>query len=585
MNPGINRWLILAIMVILASGMALALWTIQREDNLMRTDLLSTTHHIGREVRTDYVSDLNGSSSDLGSPNYIILKNQLMQLRSYDTGIRSIQILGWREDGTVFLYVDSAPFGSEYYQTPGQVYPESSATLLQVFSQGQEATEGPLTDRTGSWVRGLVPVTDAAGEKVVAVLVTGIDARDWYMQIIKASAPAFIAMLLLVLLVLILFYILQRNEKENQLRAESAAILRESENRYRTVFEGTGTAMLIIEEDTTIGFANREFFRLTGYSQEDIDKGRSWTEFIFKEDLPMMIEQHRLRRHQPEEAIRQYEFRLITHSGEIRNILLTIDMLPGTKRSVGSLIDITENKVAQKALERYAQEITRYAETIRHINDKLNLLNSITRHDILNQLTVILNYLDLMKMKFPDPELQEYIEKEIHAAQNIRTQIMFTRDYQDIGAQAPRWFNLKNVIVSGAAHLPLSPVLPVVEFDMLEIYADPLFEKVIYTLLENTLRHGKNVTSIVFSAHTLAQGLVILYQDNGGGIPAEHKEAIFERRFFTHTGFGLFLSRTILGITGMNIRETGEPGTGARFEITVSAGGYRFSPDETPESS
>ena len=163
-------------------------------------------------------------------------------------------------------------------------------------------------------------------------------------QIIKASAPAVIAMLLLVLLLLIFFYVLQRNERERQILAASEATIRESESRYRTVFESTGTAMLTIEEDTTIGFANKEFLRLTGYSQEDIDKGMSWTEFIFKDDLEKMIEQHRLRREKPEEASKQYEFRLITKSGEIRNILLTIDMLPGTKRSVASLIDITEQK-------------------------------------------------------------------------------------------------------------------------------------------------------------------------------------------------------------------------------------------------
>jgi signal transduction histidine kinase len=81
---------------------------------------------------------------------------------------------------------------------------------------------------------------------------------------------------------------------------------------------------------------------------------------------------------------------------------------------------------------------------------------------------------------------------------------------------------------------------------------------------------------IEFSYRVLAEGLMVIYKDNGEGIPAEYKEAIFERKFFKHTGFGLFLSRTILGITGMTIRETGEPGKGARFEIMVPMGAYRF---------
>jgi PAS domain S-box-containing protein len=132
-------------------------------------------------------------------------------------------------------------------------------------------------------------------------------------------------------------------------RAESA--LKESEIRYRTIFEHTGTAMVIIEEDTTVGFANKEFFSLTGYSQDDIDSRKSWTEFVHKEDLPRMIEQHKLRRAGSSEALSHYEFRLLTKSGDIRQILLTIEMFPGTKRSIASLIDITGRKCAEENLQ------------------------------------------------------------------------------------------------------------------------------------------------------------------------------------------------------------------------------------------
>lgn len=133
-------------------------------------------------------------------------------------------------------------------------------------------------------------------------------------------------------------------------RAEEA--LKESEIRYRTIFENTGTAMVIIEEDTTVGFANNEFFRMTGYSQADIDSRKSWTEFVHRNDLNRMIEQHRLRREKNKAALRQYEFRLLTKYGEIRNILLTIDMFPGTKRSIASLIDITGRRSMEEDLKK-----------------------------------------------------------------------------------------------------------------------------------------------------------------------------------------------------------------------------------------
>ena len=576
MIRNLNRWLIIAIIVIIASGMALTLWTIQREDNLLRTDLIIKTRHLSSDISIEHVKGLTGSESDLGSPDYVILKDQMMRFQSMDPQTKFVYLMGQRSDGTVFFYVDSESPKSEDYSPPGLGYPEASASLLNIFSTGQETTEGPQSDRWGTWVSGLVPINDVTTGKVIAVMGTDIDARDWTLEIIKASAPAVIAMLLLVLLLLIFFYVLQRNERERQILAESEATIRQSESRYRTVFESTGTAMLTIEEDTTIGFANKEFFRLTGYSQEDIDKGRSWTEFIYKEDLPKMIEQHKLRREKPEDAAKQYEFRLITKSGDIRTILLTIDMLPGSKRSVASLIDITDQKTTEVIIDRYASEITRYAEALTRSNERLNLLNNITWHDILNQVMAIRGYLELTKMKYPDPSLQEFINKEIHATQNIETQIMFTKEYQDIGIQLPQWFDLKKVILSAISNLPLSTVKIVAQVDKVELYADPMLEKVFYTLLENALRHSKTITSIEFSYRILAEGLMVIYKDNGEGIPVEYKEAIFERKFFKHTGFGLFLSRTILGITGMKIRETGEPGKGAKFEIIVPMGAYRF---------
>jgi PAS domain S-box-containing protein len=138
-------------------------------------------------------------------------------------------------------------------------------------------------------------------------------------------------------------------------RAEDT--LRESEIQYRTVFENTGTAMVIIEEDSTVGYANNEFFRLTGYSQDDLDSRRPWTDFVHKEDLNRMIEQHKIRREKSSKALRQYEFRLITKSGEVRNILLTVEMLPGTVRSIASLIDITERKRIKDALGKTRRNI------------------------------------------------------------------------------------------------------------------------------------------------------------------------------------------------------------------------------------
>jgi PAS domain S-box-containing protein len=240
--------------------------------------------------------------------------------------------------------------------------------------------------------------------------------------------------------------------------------------------------------------------------------------------------------------------------------------------------DITERKILEAEMEHHTMELNRYSQTLQQVNDKLNLMNRITRHDILNQLTAIVGYLNLMEAKTADPVLREYIAIELRAAQNIQNQILFTKDYQDIGSQAPRWFSLRNVIHAEAEKLTIAPITLSIDVDLIEIHADPLFGKVFYTLLENAIRHGEKVTKITFTCHEKDSGLVILCEDDGAGVPAGHKEEIFDQRFFKHTGFGLFLSRTILGITGITIRETGEPGRGARFEILVPEGAYRNGP-------
>ncbi|MEN6342656.1 MAG: HAMP domain-containing sensor histidine kinase, partial [Methanospirillum sp.] len=103
-----------------------------------------------------------------------------------------------------------------------------------------------------------------------------------------------------------------------------------------------------------------------------------------------------------------------------------------------------------------------------------------------------------------------------------------------------------------------------------------LFDKVFYNLIDNALRYGgPGLTMIRVSSKESAAGLITVCEDDGVGISEEDKQHLFVRGFGKNTGFGLFLSREILGITGISIRENGEPGKGARFEMTVPKGVYR----------
>lgn len=222
--------------------------------------------------------------------------------------------------------------------------------------------------------------------------------------------------------------------------------------------------------------------------------------------------------------------------------------------------------------------MVRSQKELRQTNEKLNLLSGITRHDIRNQLHALSGYLDLSRRAVGDPNLAaELIAKEEKIAETIAHQINFTRDYEEMGIHAPVWQNVDGIVRQAVAELPMRNIRVNVDRPDLEIYADPLFGKVFYNLIDNALRYGgQKMTVISITARETDAGLTLTFEDDGEGIAGEDKKHLFERGFGKSTGLGLFLSREILSITGITIRETSEPGRGARFGITVPRGGYRF---------
>jgi len=224
--------------------------------------------------------------------------------------------------------------------------------------------------------------------------------------------------------------------------------------------------------------------------------------------------------------------------------------------------DITSQKLAENALDLARK--------------KINLLSSITRHDILNQVTVLLLNIDTFKDTVQDPVTRELIRVQENAVENIRHQIEFARDYETLGAKAPQWMSISEIFnhllpVMGTYAITFIPLK-----EDIEVFGDPLLERVFYNLVDNSIQHGGHVTTISIRYEKTAEGITILYEDNGVGVPPETKQKIFDRGFGTHTGLGLFLAREILEITGLSISETGVPGIGVRFEIRVPEGQYRI---------
>ncbi|MCK4269051.1 MAG: ATP-binding protein, partial [Methanogenium sp.] len=169
-----------------------------------------------------------------------------------------------------------------------------------------------------------------------------------------------------------------------------------------------------------------------------------------------------------------------------------------------------------------------------------------------------------------------YIKNLKRLINTIEQQIAFTKNYQEMGIRKPAWQNLNNVIISSSLNQLGGIIRPDVNVGDMEIFADQMLEKVFFNLIGNSKQHGENVTEISITFHESDKNGIIVFSDNGIGIPAEKKEKIFEKGYGGSSGYGLFLAREILSITGIDIIETGEEGRGARFEIIVPEGLYRF---------
>ncbi|KQC03686.1 MAG: hypothetical protein APR53_04820 [Methanoculleus sp. SDB] len=470
--------------------------------------------------------------------------------------------------------------------------------------------------------------------------------------------------------------LIRQKQLENELRA--------SEERYRTIFENTGTAMLIIDDDTTILLANTEMERLSGYSRETIEGQMSWTDFVSEEDLKRMADYHRLRRIDPALVPKNYEFTFIRYDGEKVPAFLTISRIPGTVQTIASVQDITDRKNAEKALKKREKESKALLNTIpdlilrmndagvildynaapgvplymppekflgkplgdvmparvrkqiekvikqafvtkrkqnyfyklridsvmRHFearilasgehecialirditeqrkaqialleaNEKLCLLSGITRHDILNQVQGLLWYSSELRRLIGDqPELRALSDKIGRACETINNQITFTRDYETMGMTSPEWQRVDSVVQKASATILPENIRLVTGTGDLEIYADIMLERVFYNLIDNAVRYGgPDLSRIVVSFLDDRKTGVIVITDDGVGIPPDKKEEVFERGIGRHTGYGLFLVREILGLTQMKIRETGTFSKGARFEISIPAGKWRW---------
>jgi PAS domain S-box-containing protein len=334
---------------------------------------------------------------------------------------------------------------------------------------------------------------------------------------------------------------------------------------FRNIFETSPIAIEIYNREGVLLDINPACAALFGIDKAEAAKGFN----LFSDPNVPPAEIERLRSGATIHYESNFDFDLVreqslyptTRSGKITldvHIAAVRDDNAIISRYLVQVVDITDRKNAEDALRRS--------------NSQLNLLLSVTRHDIRNQLVSLSGYLSLAKSSIKDSEKTlEFLARQEKIIKAIERQITFTKEYQDLGLSPPVWQNVHTCISQSVRGMnPGGIRLEIAGLERTEILADPLLPKVFFNLVDNALWHGgEKITTVRFFPEQTGSGFVIVCEDDGIGIGAREKEDIFVRGYGRNTGYGLFFIREILAITGITIRETGEPGKGARFEITV----------------
>ncbi len=337
--------------------------------------------------------------------------------------------------------------------------------------------------------------------------------------------------------------------------------LKENEEKFISIFEETPDPILILNSSYQILEVNRGFENVFKYMNLEA-RGK------YLDDLEIQMTQrsihHVLEKAGSDETILHEEMHLAKRNG-----------VPFIAEVAISRIIIQSEPCLLIQIHNI-DEIRRAHDAVTQVNNKLKILSSITRHDILNRIMITSAYSEMIKEKVTDEVSRRRLDAIRQSSNEIQALIEFTGLYQNLGDVAPDWQQIDIILKRREIQGLLKEVLLTSDLGNLSIYADLMLEKVVYNLVENSIRHGHNLDCIKLSCHEWEGNMVIWYEDNGGGIADAEKEKAFEKGFGKNTGLGLFLIREILSISGITITETGEQGVGVRFEIMVPNGNWRY---------
>ena len=535
--------------IFLIFGTTVLVISSQTKDNIIsltRSEVQSNAAIGALQIDGDTLASLR--PGDEINPSFLAIRDQLNAIRKSDDKIKFVYTMRRSSSGIEFV-VDGDYGRTLDAASIGQAYPDLYPELLSGFT-APSADQDFTIDAWGVVLSGYAPIRNSRGD-VVGIIGIDMDQKTVVDRLNYLNGIFFLLGIISILAAVVGIIVIERR------RSIDEEVMLANRNYLTQIFESVRAGIIIIDaESHHLVDANPSALAMIGESKENCI-GKICHSFICPADLgkcPIS---------DLGQTVDNSERVLLTAGGvHIPIIKYVVPLvLDGRPCLLETFVDITDRKKAEDDL----------VAAIR----KLKILSVVTRNEIISDIYALEGYLELIRDDLKVMQEHPLSGKIDWVMERIRLKSAFFKDYDESGTKDPVWQDVSASVTAAVQRLRSTRLSVTTEVNNLEIFADPLLEKVFFQLLDNTLIHGKQATEVRIARYLSGDTLVLSYEDNGGGIPEGDKERIFERGVGSITGLGLFFAREVLGLTGITIRECGKPGTGARFEMIVPEGKYR----------
>lgn len=403
--------LLFSILLLMAGGSMALWWVAQSTDEQMRAELLQQARISAQAISVDKITSLSGSKKDLGTAAYQRIKSQLASMRKAGYKCKFLYLMGRLSDGNVFFFVDSLPPDSEDYATPGLVYDEVPKSYLHAFDTRQESVVGPVTDRWGTLITALIPITSPDSDRLLAVLGMDVDASDWNQETIRRCIGPSLVTLVLVLLILLLAS-----------REKILTELHRSEEKHRSIVENATNLFYSHTADHELTYISPQCRKFLQCEQEEAMI--QWPEFAT--DNPINKKGFELTQKAIDSGKSQKPYELELEGKQGKKIIVEVNETPvlnngKTTAIVGSLTDITERKQAEAEREKLQTQLNQARKM-----ESVGILAGGIAHNFNNILMGVQGRTSLMMMGKDTSDLDYEHLKEIE--EYVRNAVELTRD-------------------------------------------------------------------------------------------------------------------------------------------------------------